>query len=258
MSNDLTFNKVAGGLLATALAIVGLGELSGIVYKFEPAKKPGYAIAVQEETAGGGEAADTPPDWGTVLPAANVQAGATVAEKCKSCHNIDNGGPNLTGPNLYGVEGRKPGSHAGFAYSSAMTEFGSKHPTWTYDELYMFLKGPQADIAGTKMTFVGLKKPEDRINIIAFLHTKGSTLPIPAPNPAAAAAAASAGTTAATATTPPVGAPAPAAGAAAKGQPTATGSTATPATGAGGPTGAGPGAPSQKTATTSGPEQKRP
>ena len=55
MSSDLTFNKIAGGLLATGLAIVGLGELSSIVYKFEPAKKPGYAIAVQEETAGGGE-----------------------------------------------------------------------------------------------------------------------------------------------------------------------------------------------------------
>src|ERR1700759_1359185 len=104
MSSDLTFNKIAGGLLATGLAIVGLGELSSIVYKFEPAKKAGYAIQVQEAAAGGGEAAAVPPDWATVLPAANVQAGATVAEKCKSCHNLDNGGPNLTGPTLSGSE----------------------------------------------------------------------------------------------------------------------------------------------------------
>ncbi|MEI9891630.1 MAG: c-type cytochrome [Caulobacteraceae bacterium] len=128
MSSDLTFNKIAGGLLATTLAIVGLGELSSIVYKYEPPAKPGYAIAIQEEAAGGGgEVADVAPDWGTVLPAANIASGATVAEKCKSCHNLDNGGPNLTGPNLFGVEGRKPGSHAGFAYSSAMTDFGAKH-----------------------------------------------------------------------------------------------------------------------------------
>jgi cytochrome c len=191
MSSDLTFNKIAGGLLATGLAIVGLNELSNIVYKFEPAKKPGYAIAVQEASTGGAEAADVAPDWGTVLPAANVAAGATVAEKCKSCHNLDNGGPNLTGPNLYGVEGRKPGSHAGFAYSTAMTDFGGKHATWTYDELYEFLKNPQADISGTKMTFVGLKKPEDRVNLIAWLRTQNaSPPPIPAPNPKAAAAAA--------------------------------------------------------------------
>jgi cytochrome c len=211
MSSDLTFNKIAGGLLATGLAIVGLGELSNIVYKFEPAAKPGYAIQVKEEAAGGGEVADVAPDWGTVLPVANTQAGATVAEKCKSCHNLDNGGPNLTGPNLFGVEGRKPGTHAGFPYSSAMTDFGSKHPTWTYDELYLFLKGPQADIAGTKMTFVGLKKPEDRVNLIAYLRTLNSSPPpIPAPNPKAAAAAAPA----ATAGAPATGA-APAAGAAA-------------------------------------------
>ena len=195
MSSDLTFNKIAGGLLATALTIVGLGELSNIVYKYEPPAKAGYAIAVQEDTAGGGgEAADVIPDWGTVLPAANVTAGATVAEKCKSCHNLENGGPNLTGPNLYGVEGRKPGSHAGFAYSAAMTDFSGKNPAWTYDQLYQFLKGPQAYIAGTKMTFVGLKKPEDRVNIIAYLRTLNSSPPpIPAPNPKSAPSAAPAG-----------------------------------------------------------------
>jgi cytochrome c len=192
MSSDLTFNKIAGGLLATTLAIVGLGELSNIVFKYETPAKPGYAIAVQEEAAGGGaEAQDVIPDWGTVLPAANVQAGATVAEKCKSCHNLDNGGPNLTGPNLYGVEGRKPGSHPGFAYSNAMTDFGGKNPAWSYDLLYQFLKGPQSFMSGTKMTFVGLKKPEDRVNLIAYLRTlSGSPPPIPAPNPKAAAAAA--------------------------------------------------------------------
>jgi cytochrome c len=207
MSSDLTFNKVAGGLLATALAIVGLGELSAIVYKFEPAAKPGYAIAVQEETSGGGEAADVIPDWGTVLPAANVQAGMTVSEKCKSCHNLDNGGPNLTGPNLYGVEGRKPGSHPGFAYSSAMTDFGGKNPAWTYDLLYQFLKGPQAYLNGTKMTFVGLKKPEDRVNLIAYLRTlNASPPPIPAPNPKAAAAAAPAAAGAPAAGSAPAGA----------------------------------------------------
>jgi len=209
MSSDLTFNKIAGGLLATGLAIVGLGELSNIVYKSEPLKKPGYAVAVQEETAGGAEAADVAPDWGTVLPAANVQAGATVAEKCKSCHNLDNGGPNLTGPNLYGVEGRKPGSHPGFAYSAAMTDFGAKHPAWTYDELYDFLKSPSAYVSGTKMTFVGLKKPEDRVNLIAWLRTQNaSPPPIPAPNPKAAAAASAAA---------PATANAPAAGSAAAG-----------------------------------------
>ena len=221
MSTDLTFNKIAGGLLATGLAIVGLGELSSIVYKYEPPAKPGYAIAVQEESAGGAaEAADVAPDWGTVLPTANVAAGAEVANKCKSCHNLDNGGPNLVGPNLFGVEGRKPGTHAGFAYSAALQEFAAKHPDWTYDDLYLFLKSPQADISGTKMTFVGLKKPEDRINLIAYLRTlSASPPPIPAPNPKAAAAAAPAASGAAPAASdaaPAASSAAPAAAPAAK------------------------------------------
>ena len=215
MSNDLTFNKILGGLLATGLVIVGLPQLSDIVFKPSVAEKPGYAITVQEEaTGGGGEVADVIPDWGTVLPAASVAAGAEVANKCKSCHNLDNGGPNLTGPNLYGVEGRKPGSHPGFAYSSAITDFSAKHPGWSYDDLYQFLKAPQADVPGTKMTFVGLKKPEDRINVIAYLRTmNASPPPIPAPNPKAAAAAAPAAgaAPAGAAVAAPAGAPAAAA-----------------------------------------------
>jgi cytochrome c len=214
MSSDLTFNKIAGGLLATTLAIVGLGQLSGIIFKYEAPAKPGYAITVQEDTGGGAaEVADVIPDWGTVLPTANAAAGATVAEKCKSCHNLDNGGPNLTGPNLYGVEGRKPGSHPGFAYSPAMTDFSGKNPAWTYDQLYQFLKAPATYLNGTKMTFVGLKKPEDRINVIAYLRTQNaSPPPIPAPNPKAAAAAAA---PAAGAAAPAASGDAPAAGAAA-------------------------------------------
>jgi hypothetical protein len=59
---------------------------------------------------------------------------------------------------------------------------------WDYDALYTFLKAPGKDVPGTNMTFVGLKKPEDRIAIIAYLHSLGSKLPVPPPRPAAAAA----------------------------------------------------------------------
>jgi cytochrome c len=254
--SDLTFNKVAGAVLATGLAIFGLRELSSGIFGNEKVEKPGYAVDVAAETTGGEAApADVPPDWGTVLPKADVAAGEQVFAKCQSCHSLT---ANGTGPDLNGVVGRKPGTEAGFNYSSAMQAFGAKQPIWDYEHIYEFIKNPQAYIPGTKMTFVGLKKPEDRINVIAFLHTKGSTLPIPAPNPAAAAKAAGAGTTAATGTNPPVGAPAPAPGAAAKGQPAATGSTATPSTGAGGPTGAGPGAPAQQPESTSGGQKAKP
>jgi cytochrome c len=219
--SDLNFNKVAGAVLATGLAIAGLNQLSSGVFSQEKVEKPGYAVEITEDSAGGAAVADVPPDWGTVLPTADVAAGEAVFAKCKSCHNADNGGANGTGPNLWGVEGRKPGSHAGFAYSAGITEFGGKQPIWDYEHIYEFVKNPQKYIPGTKMTFVGLKQPQDRINVIAYLHAQGGTLPIPAPNPAAAAAAAAPAAGAAEAGKPataaaPAPAPAPAATAPAK------------------------------------------
>ena len=187
--SDLTFNKVAGAVLATGLAIVGLREISSGVFAPHPVEKPGYAIEVAEEAGAGGAAAEAPIDWGTVLPTADIKAGEAVFAKCKSCHTIEAGGPNGTGPNLHGILGKKSGQHAGFAYSPAMIEHGT-HGVWTFQETSEFLKAPQKHLPGTKMTFVGLKKAEDRINLLAYLNTQGSNLPFPAPNPAAAAPAA--------------------------------------------------------------------
>jgi cytochrome c len=245
--SDLTFNKVAGAVLATGLAIFGLRELSSGIFSQEKAQKPGYAVEVATESAGGGEAADVPPDWGTVLPKADIAAGQATFAKCQACHSLTQ---NNIGPDLMGVVGRKPGTEPGFSYSPAMQAFGAKQPIWDYDHLYEFLKSPQAYINGTKMTFVGLKKPEDRINIIAFLHTQGSSLPIPPPNPKAAQVAANAGTTApAAGSSGPMGAPKAAGGTAAAGQPVPTNTNTKPAVGAGGPSGQGPGAPAQQNTT---------
>ncbi len=193
MHDDLKWNKVFGTVLATSLAILLLRQGTDMVFAGHPPKKPGYAIAVQETPEeGGGAEADAPVDWGTVLPTADAEAGKTVSTKCQSCHNFDQGGPNQTGPNLWAVVGRKPGSHPGFAYSSAMTEHAAKDPIWNDDAIYNFLKGPTAYIAGTKMSFVGLKKREDRINVIAYLRTLGAGIPVPAPDPSRAAAPAGA------------------------------------------------------------------
>jgi cytochrome c len=205
--SDLTFNKIAGGVLAAGLVIFGLRELTTIAFEKEPPEKAGYAVAIQEATDAG-PAAEVAPDWGTVLlDPANAVSGQAVSAKCASCHTFTQGGANGTGPNLYGTLGKAPAAHSGFAYSAAFTGFAAGK-TWTFDEMDAFLKAPQKHVPGTKMTFIGLKKQEERVAMIAYLQSLGSTLAIPAPRPAEAAAA-------------------PAEGAAAEGEPTATGSTAT-------------------------------
>ncbi|MFL5295318.1 MAG: c-type cytochrome [Phenylobacterium sp.] len=241
--SDLTFNKYAGAVLATGFTIAILVQVASGVFSQQKVAHPGFKVDVVEDT-GGAAVADVPPDWGTVLPKAGVAAGQATFAKCQSCHSLT---ANGTGPNLTGVVGRKPGTEPGFAYSDAMKAFGAKTAVWDYDHLYQFIKSPGAYINGTKMTFVGLKQPQDRINVIAYLRSQGGTLPIPAPNPAAAAPATPA-------PTGPSGA-APAPGAAPAGAPVATGAAANPSTGehAGGPSGGGPGAPSQEQSKTANP-----
>jgi cytochrome c len=213
MASDLQFNKYAGALLATGLAILGFREVSNILFEPTEVEKPGYAIEVPESLLGGGEeAAELPPDWGTLLPTANTATGATLFGRCQSCHTIDQGAANGTGPNLFGAAGGPVAGHPGFAYSPALVAHKAEAPVWTYDELNEFLTAPQKHVPGTKMTFAGLRNVDDRVNLIAFLRTKtGSPPPIPAPDPSRQP-----GAQAATEAAAPAGAagvvPAPAAG----------------------------------------------
>jgi len=191
--DSFEWNKIFMGLGFSALALLGIREVTGAVYHVDKPEAPGYIVAgVEEAGAATGAAAGgalVMPDFGTVLAAADVAAGEKVFAKCTQCHTADKGGPNKIGPNLYGVVGNH---HAhlgdGFAYSAAMKALSGE--TWDYEHLYAFLENPGKVIKGTKMAFAGLKKSEDRLNVIAFLRSKAdSPFPLPAPAPAGSAPA---------------------------------------------------------------------
>jgi cytochrome c len=185
------WNKIAGAVLGTLIFVMVVKIASEAIYNVEPPAKPGYVVE-GVETAAATPAAAAPveeavPDWGTVLPTADVAKGAEIHKRCEQCHDISKGGPNKIGPELWGVVGRPRASHPGFSYSSAMKAKGG---TWTFDELFRFLKSPGAYIPGTKMSFAGLKSAQDRIDLIAYLRTQSdSPVPIPPPQPAKPAAA---------------------------------------------------------------------
>ncbi|CCA91338.1 cytochrome c family protein [Novosphingobium sp. PP1Y] len=175
---DDRFNTIAGWTLFAGIVGLGLTTVSSHYFKADKPHRPetmGYAIeGVQEEGEGAGEV-----PIATLLASADVAKGEATFAKCASCHTINAGGANGIGPNLHGVVGEAIGQGvAGFAFSDALKSVGGE---WTFDKLNDWLKSPKAFAPGTKMTFAGLSKPEDRANLIAYLNTQGSNLPLPTP-----------------------------------------------------------------------------
>ncbi|MBV9548200.1 MAG: cytochrome c family protein [Alphaproteobacteria bacterium] len=191
--DSFEWNKIIGAVLGSLIFIFVVKTIGENIYEAEKPAKPGYVVEGVVEEGAGPATAEKPeeaPDWGTVLASADAGAGKTVSGRCLQCHTLGKGEPNKIGPNIYGVVERPRASVDGFSYSSAMK---SKGGTWSYDELFKFLKSPGAYINGTKMSFAGLRNAQDRINLIAFLRTNADSpaaIPAPAPKKEEAPAAA--------------------------------------------------------------------
>lgn len=170
-------NTIAGWVLAGGIAALGLSILTGEYFKAERPETMGYVVeGVEEEGEAGAAAAEKPIAF--YLASADAAKGEGVFKKCAACHNATKGGPNALGPNLWGVLGEPIGKGKGFAFSDAL---GGKGGTWDWDNLSAWLKSPKAFAPGTKMTFAGLSKPEDRANLIAYLNQQSdSPKPMPA------------------------------------------------------------------------------
>jgi cytochrome c len=183
------WNKIAGAVLGTLIFFLVIRFATETMFEVEkPAKEAYHVEGVAVASTGGSAAApaeEALPDFGTVLPKADVTAGKAVAIKCEQCHDISKGGPNKIGPELWNVIGRPRATEPGFAFSSAMN---GDHAPWTYESLFKYLKSPQSMVPGTKMSFAGLHSATDRVNLLAYLRTaEDSPAPIPPPAPAKAA-----------------------------------------------------------------------
>ncbi|MHB0951351.1 MAG: c-type cytochrome [Allorhizobium sp.] len=168
-------NMGVGALLGTVFVLMTVSIASEGIFRSEKPEKEGYAIVAEgtaEGAAGAETAAAVETPIATLMASADAAAGEVVFKKCVSCHTGDKGGANKVGPNLFGVVERPVASHEGFGYSAAMKDFSKGGAeTWTYENLNKFLTSPKKFVAGTAMGFAGLKKEEERANLIAYLRT---------------------------------------------------------------------------------------
>lgn len=183
MFNTMTLTKAAGALIGALLFLLLANWFVGGLYQVGAGEEGGaegeeqaqaYSIPVPEAGAASdsaGSAAQEPQiDFAALMAKADPAAGEKVFGKCKTCHKLT--GSNAVGPYLNGVVGRAVASVPDYSYSDAMTAHASEAAEWTPEALQEFLTDPKGVVKGTKMSFAGLKKPEDRADVIAYLESQ--------------------------------------------------------------------------------------
>ena len=169
----MDFNKIAMGLIGSFLLLLLIGFFTKKIYGIGGHHgEEVLAFAVEAEATGGGDGGEPEAiDYGALLASADPAAGQKVFNKCKACHKVEDGAGGV-GPHLWGVVGRDIGGVAGYGYSGVLTELPGN---WTLEALSDFLENPKGYANGTKMSFAGLKKPQDRVNLTVWLNEADGT-----------------------------------------------------------------------------------
>ncbi len=185
--SSFEFNKIFAAVLVAAIVAM----LGGFIAKqaVHPEKLVNDAVAIDGAADAGDHGGTKAEDKGpepilALLAAADVEKGAKVSKACAACHSFEKGGAAKQGPSLWNIVNHDIGAAPGFQYSEGMKNLAGN---WDYAHLNQFLTKPKKLIADTKMNYVGLKKPEDRAAIIAWLRTLSDS-PAPLPTEAEIAA----------------------------------------------------------------------
>jgi cytochrome c len=169
MFDTMTMTKIVGGFCGAFLVFLLGGWAAESLYHIGGGHGDEHAAAYPIEVDGddhGGEVEEGP-DFATLLASADAERGERVFGKCKACHSVEEGAHG-TGPSLFRIVDRDIAAIDGYAYSGTVAGLEGN---WTADELNAFLESPKGYAPGTKMTFNGLGKVEDRANLVAYLQT---------------------------------------------------------------------------------------
>lgn len=176
--SQFELNKIVGAVLLAGVIAVSAGLMSEGLYGAgehgsHAEAKRGYTIEGAEDAGASASstpaAEEKPVDIAPLLAKADVKAGEALVKKCTSCLTFDKGGKHGVGPNQWGLVGSHFAHADGYAYSAALAAMKDKK--WGAQELSDFLANPKKYIPGNKMAFAGIKNPQDRANLIAYLST---------------------------------------------------------------------------------------
>jgi cytochrome c len=172
--SSFEWNKIIASVLTAMIIAMVTGILAQNIVHPVRLEKPAFL----PPGAGEGEAAAAAAAGGGAAPAkpdpidmstADPTRGAQVAKVCLQCHTFEKGGANKIGPNLFGILEENIATVPGYTFSSAL--LADKDKKWDPDELNIWLWKPQEFAHGTKMTFAGLPKAQDRADVIAYLQS---------------------------------------------------------------------------------------
>ena len=170
-------NKIIVSIVFAIILVLGINKVTDVIFYVEKPEKSAYQVA-SVTTVASTASAETSSETGNIMAifaSTSATEGEKVFKKCAACHSIAEGGKNKIGPALWGVLGRQAGSLPDYKYSKAMAAHGEK---WSFEEMNGFLIKPKDWIKGTKMSFAGLKKPEERAAVILYMNENSSS-PLP-------------------------------------------------------------------------------
>jgi len=170
--SSFEWNKIIASVLTAMIVAMASGILAGQLVRPKELEKPVFVVAGAEPTASAPAAegaAAGPEPIGPLLANADPKRGEQLAKVCATCHTFNKGGANKIGPNLWDITEEAMAEVAGYQFSAAME--GHKGEKWDPQKFNDWMWKPQALIKGTKMTFAGFPKAQDRADVIAYLET---------------------------------------------------------------------------------------
>ena len=179
--SGLEVNKIIASIIIAIILFVIIGFVGNFLIKIEEKQETAYKIEIPEVSSElSSQSVVNQKKIEPITPLlinASLENGAKIYKKCGTCHNYSKDSKSKVGPNLWNLINKPKGDVSGFAYSKALVDHGGK---WTYEELNYFLYNPKKYIEGTKMNFAGLKKVQDRADLIFWLRQQSDN---PAPLP---------------------------------------------------------------------------